>query len=110
MFWVYVTEFPQPSVYSQVLVIVPPLHTSALPDSVPATVPIPSQLSVQSRSAKGETRSEQVNVSSAGGFGKTGGSVSSNEIVMLSKSQHSARQSIAFTLFPTTGAVPIAGI
>ena len=102
--------FPQPSIYSQFLVIVPPLQASALPDSIPATVPDPSQLSVQSKSVIIGTKSAQVNISSAGGFGKTGGSVSSNESIMLSKSQHSTAQSNALTLFPTTGTVPIAGI
>ena len=102
--------FPQASVYSQFLLIVPPLQASALPVSVPATVPVPSQLSDQFKSAMVWTKSEHVKVSSAGGFNKTGGTVSSNERVKLSKSQHSIEQSIAFILLPTTGTVPIEGI
>ncbi len=90
--------------------MVPPEQTSAEPVSIPTTVPTPSQLSVQPKSIIVGTKSEQVKVKFIGGLGNTGAWVSSKVIVTLSKSQHSAAQSIALTLFPTTGAVPIAGI
>ncbi len=74
--WVAVAVFPQASVVVHVMVVVVPEV-----ETVPGTVPEPSQLSVQPKSPGVGIPPAQATVRSAGGVSNTGASVSSMVIV-----------------------------
>ncbi len=64
---VAVAEFPQASVYVQVLVTVPPQYPPTTGPSTPVTVPAPSQLSVHPRSVIAGTSPTHSTVTGPGG-------------------------------------------
>jgi len=79
---------------------IPPSHGVKLPPSIPSTEPVPSQLSVQSKSCIGDRSLKHSKSSGGGVFVNSGLSSSSNLTSIHSMSQQSSGQLKSSILSP----------